>query len=154
MSRTTTITSTTTTIPSHTEGGSSGSTQQVVQVATTAEQRIATAFATAFNRPGRGPPGKGGGGGGPPHGGQPGGNPLGGQPAPQQPIAQAVDLCMMGMPPQPFTGNRDKAEDFIDSLLSYFWVNRGVPGFESPIRRVAMALTHIQGVTTDKQYTV
>ena len=51
----------------------------------------------------------------------------------------------MGTPPQPFTGNRDEAEDFIDSFLSYFQVNRGVPGFESPIRRVAMALTHIQG---------
>ena len=129
MSGTTTLASTITTVPSHTGGGSSGSAQQAVQMATTAEQRIATAFATAFNRPGRGPPGGGGGGGGPPHGGQPGG-----QPAPQQPIAQAADLRVMGTPPQPFTGNRDEAEDFIDSLLSYFQVNRGVPGFESPIR--------------------
>ena len=141
---------TTTTVPSHTRGGSSGSAQQAAQVVTTAEQRIATAFATAFNRLGRGPPPPhgGGGGGGPPHGGQPGGNPPGGQPAPQQPIAQAADLRAMGTPPQPFTGNRDEAEDFIDSLLSYFQVNRGVPGFESPIRRVAMALTHIQGPDT------
>ena len=54
----------------------------------------------------------------------------------------------MGTPPQPFTGNRDEAEDFIDSLLSYFQVNRDIPGFESPIRRVAMALTHIQGPDT------
>ena len=49
MSETTTITSTTTTVTSDTRGGSLGSAQQVVQVATTAEQRIATAFATAFN---------------------------------------------------------------------------------------------------------
>ena len=49
MSGTTTIASTTTTIPSGTGGGSLGNTQQAAQVATTAEQRIATAFATAFN---------------------------------------------------------------------------------------------------------
>ena len=54
----------------------------------------------------------------------------------------------MGTSPQPFTGNRDEAEDFIDSLLSYFHVNRDIPGFESPIRRVVMALTHIQGRDT------
>ena len=114
MSGTTTIASTTTTIPSGTRGGSLSNTQQAAQVATTAEQRIATAFATAFNQPGRGPPPPHGGGrgGGPPYGGQPGGNPPGGQPTPQQPIAQAADLHVMGMPPQPFTGNRDEAEDF------------------------------------------
>jgi len=34
---------------------------------------------------------------------------------------------------------------FINELLTYIHVNIEVPGFESPMRKIAMALTYIKG---------
>ena len=53
----------------------------------------------------------------------------------------------MGTPTRVFTGNRAEAEVFLDEFQRYVRVNHGVPGFESPIRLVALALTYIQGPT-------
>jgi hypothetical protein len=51
----------------------------------------------------------------------------------------------MGTPPQTFNRDRRQARDFIEELCGYMRVNIGVPGFESPIRKVALALTFIKG---------
>jgi len=51
----------------------------------------------------------------------------------------------MGTLPQIFTGNRAKAQDFLDEVLGYFRANRGVAGFESPMRKVSITLTMIKG---------
>ena len=54
-------------------------------------------------------------------------------------------LKVMGNLPATFTGDRSKAEQFIDEIKNYMRVNQGVPGFDSPKRRVALTLTVIQG---------
>jgi len=51
----------------------------------------------------------------------------------------------MGTAPRTFTGKRDEAEDWLDKLRGYYRANIGVPGFESPIRKVALALTFMDG---------
>jgi hypothetical protein len=48
-----------------------------------------------------------------------------------------------------FKGDRTKAEAFMRELRLYMLANRGVPGFESPMRRVAIALTFIKGLKVD-----
>jgi hypothetical protein len=44
-----------------------------------------------------------------------------------------------------FSGNRAKAPHFMEELFGYFRSNTGVAGFDSPIWRVAIALTFIKG---------
>ena len=98
--------------------------------------------------------------GGPPAGGPPPGGPPGGQPggggagagpvpaaAAQGPVPAAApgDIRTMGTLPQIFTGNHAKAQDFLDEVLGYFRANRGVAGFESPMRKVSITLTMIKG---------
>jgi Retrotransposon gag protein len=51
----------------------------------------------------------------------------------------------MGTSPRIFEGDRRQARDFIEELQSYIRVNLGVAGFESPICKVALALTFIKG---------
>ncbi|KAI9511811.1 hypothetical protein F5148DRAFT_1373533 [Russula earlei] len=97
--------------------------------------------------PARGPP-RGGGFHGPgegPPGGAPGA--LGGPIAhtPQLPFAPAADTKASGGLPQIFTGDWALAEDFMDELRAYLGYNVDVPGFNSPIRKVALALTLIKG---------
>jgi hypothetical protein len=84
------------------------------------------------NRPG-GPGGPGG----------PGEPPV--PPAHLIPIQPAGELKQASMTPQPFDGERTKAEAFLRELRLYMMANQGVPGFESPIRHVAIALTFIKG---------
>jgi hypothetical protein len=55
----------------------------------------------------------------------------------------------MGSLPRIFEGDRDKADAFLTEYLGYLMLNQGVPGFESPIRQVAMALTLIKGEKVD-----
>jgi len=50
----------------------------------------------------------------------------------------------MGTLPQIFTGNRAKAQDFLDEVLGHFYANRGVTGFESPMHKVSITLTMIK----------
>jgi hypothetical protein len=51
----------------------------------------------------------------------------------------------MGTSPRIFEGDRRQVRDFIEELQSYIRVNIGVAGFESPICKVALALTFIKG---------
>ena len=51
----------------------------------------------------------------------------------------------MGELPDVFNGDRTKAEVFIDQLNHYFLLNLDVPGFNSPIKKVALAITLIKG---------
>jgi hypothetical protein len=53
------------------------------------------------------------------------------------------------MTPQIFKGDRTKAEAFLRELCLYMMANRGVPGFELPMRRVAITLTFIKGPKVD-----
>ena len=55
------------------------------------------------------------------------------------------NLKAMGNLPTIFTGEQNKAEQFINEIRNYMRVNRGVPGFNSAKLRVALALTVIQG---------
>src|SRR6267142_62669 len=92
--------------------------------------------------PGTGPPGTGPPGTGPPGGGAPGGGGTGPLPAAAAqgpvPVAAPGDIRTMGTLPQIFTGNRAKAQDFLDEVLGYFHANRGVAGFESPMCKVSI----------------
>src|SRR6267142_2259860 len=85
-------------------------------------------------------------GGGTPRGGGRGTGPVP-TAAAQGPILAAApgDIRTMGTLPQIFTGNCAKAQDFLDEVLGYFRANRGVAGFESPMRKVSITLTMIKG---------
>ena len=52
---------------------------------------------------------------------------------------------MMGALPAIFDGDRLKADDFVDELKAYIQLNRSVPGMESFIKQVSLALTLIKG---------
>jgi hypothetical protein len=65
------------------------------------------------------------------------------------PIPQAHDIKAMGSLPRIFDGDRTRAEAFLTEFLGYLILNQGVPGFESPIRQVALALTLIKGEKVD-----
>ena len=113
---------------------------------------IQNRFNVALRRqPGGGPPG------GPPGGGPPGGGPPGGGPAPPgagpaaapQPVVIAGDVKIMGQPPPVFLGDRTKADDFVDQVKGYLRLNRDVTGFNSPMKKMAFMLSHIQGTETN-----
>src|SRR5258708_4448997 len=109
---------------------------------------------------GRGPPragdgggGGGGGGGGDPAPGPPGGLPPGGDPPPAgpnlpanlRPHPRANNAKPMVELPDVFNGDRTKAEAFIDQLNHYFQLNLDVPGINSPIKKLYLAITLIKG---------
>ena len=52
---------------------------------------------------------------------------------------------MMGSLPQLFDGNCKLAWAFLDQLTNYFRANTWVPGLNSPIRKVSIALTLFYG---------
>jgi len=92
------------------------------------------------------PPGGGPLGGGPPGGGGGGAGPVPAAAA-QGPVPAAApgDIRTMGTLPQIFMGDHAKAQNFLDEVLGYFRANRGVAGFESPMRKVSITLTMIKG---------
>jgi hypothetical protein len=51
----------------------------------------------------------------------------------------------MGKLPEPFYGNRTKAEHFMQEVKAYLRLNQDVPGFNSPMKKVAFVLTHMKG---------
>jgi hypothetical protein len=55
----------------------------------------------------------------------------------------------MGSLPRIFNGDRTRAEAFLTEFLRYLMLNHGIPGLESPIRQVALALTLIKGEKVD-----
>jgi len=44
-----------------------------------------------------------------------------------------------------FTRNRSKAEDFLHGIQAYIRLNREVPGSTSPMKKIALTLTLMQG---------
>ena len=52
---------------------------------------------------------------------------------------------MMGALPKPFTGDRDKAGNFIEVMKTYICLNQRVPGFESAMQKINLALTLMHG---------
>jgi hypothetical protein len=56
---------------------------------------------------------------------------------------------MMGALLKAFTGDRDKAEHFIEAMKTYVHLNWQVPGFESTMQKINLALTliHSEKVT-------
>ncbi len=56
----------------------------------------------------------------------------------------------MGSLPRIFNGDRQQADAFINELLTYICINTGVTRFESPMRKIAMALTYIKGDKVDR----
>jgi len=55
----------------------------------------------------------------------------------------------VGIPPLLFDGDRTRTDAFIRELRIYMMANQRVPGFESPIRHVAIVLTFIKGPQVD-----
>src|SRR6267142_1880983 len=101
----------------------------------TPTQRITMAINKALRRnPGSGPEGPGG----------PGGPAAQGV-NPLAVVPQAADVRLMGSLPAIFSGNRAEAEHFINGVQAYIWLNREVPGFTSPMKKIALVLTLMQG---------
>ena len=86
----------------------------------------------------RGNPGGSGGGGQPP-------SPQGPATAPQQVPQPQGDVRMMGALPEPFTSECAKAGNFIEAMKTYVRLNRRVPGFESVMQKINLALTLMHG---------
>ena len=100
-------------------------------------QRIQEQLNKALRRPApEGPSGDGGGGGGE---GFPGGQQAG------IPVTQAQKVKVMGSLPQIFDGDRMKADNFIEEVKRYLWVNRDITEYDSPIKKAAFTLTLIKG---------
>ena len=51
----------------------------------------------------------------------------------------------MGQLPQMFYGNPRQAKAFVEEVKAYLRLNYDVAGYESPIKKVAFALTLIKG---------
>jgi hypothetical protein len=86
---------------------------------------------------------------GPPGGGGPPDQEPDGHMQDHVPIPPALEIRAMGSLPRIFNGDRTKAEAFLTEFLRYLMLNHGVPGLESPIRQVALALTLIKGEKVD-----
>ena len=56
-----------------------------------------------------------------------------------------MDVKAMGKLPKIFGGNREQADDFIEAIKGYLRLNQDVAGFDSPMKKVAFTLTHMQG---------
>ena len=52
---------------------------------------------------------------------------------------------MMGALPEPFTSKRAKARHFIEAMKTYVNLNQQVPGFESTMQKINLALTLMHG---------
>ena len=135
-------------------------TQTTTTVATTAPPAATPAAPVnvqqAFDQALRRVPGGGTPGGGPPAGppagppGPPGPGPPALPPnAALQPVAVVGDVKMMGQPPPIFSGDRTKADHFVDQVQGYLRLNRDVTGFNSPMKKMAFMLSHIQGEETN-----
>jgi Retrotransposon gag protein len=117
--------------------------QPARSIGTTAEECIAANINRALNRnPGGNPGGSPGGDLG---GNTPGGGPPEGAPGPQQLVLPAGDIMPMGALPFIFTGNKTQAEVFLAVVQTYLNLNFDVPGFNSPMKKVALTLSLMQG---------
>jgi hypothetical protein len=73
----------------------------------------------------------------------------GGAPALQQVVAPAGDARPIKVLPFVFIGNRTQAEAFLTAIRTYLNLNFNVPGFNSPIKKVALTLSLMQGPDTE-----
>ena len=120
---------------------------------TPTQSTIATALTSRSGPPPSGSapgPTSGGGGGGGGRGGGGGGSGGGGgrpaQPAAAQPVAaHQGNGKLEGKEPTTFTGDRAKADEFMHELKLYQFLNSTAPVMTDPYRKVAHALTFIQG---------
>jgi hypothetical protein len=152
VTQTTTATAAMTTVQHSTPPATTTTTTQAT---TTASQRIAGNLQTAMWRAPRGSGGSGGAG-NPGRSGRPGGPGGPGRPAPAAaaPAAPAAALAgnaddrLMGSLPQPYEGDRKLARTFLDQMIHYFQANSRVPGLNSIIHKVSIALTLFQGQQT------
>jgi hypothetical protein len=139
----TTYTSTTTTETS-TQKGQAPQMQPASHISTpeqtTTKDHISKLFNCHFKRAPGGGDGdnEDGGGGGP-------GLPGWAQPGALVLVQSAQDIKAMGKLPEPFYGNQTKAERFMQEVKAYLRLNQDVPGFDSPIKKVAFILTHMKG---------
>jgi hypothetical protein len=127
-------------------------TTTATQATTTAPQQIAGHLQTALRRTpeGSGGPGAAGNPTGPGGPGEPGGPPAAAA-APVAPAAAAPtnpDDRLMGSLPQAYEGDQKLTRTFLDQLIHYFWANVQVPGLNSAICKVSIALTLFQGQQT------
>ena len=96
-------------------------------------------------RPGGGDGGGGGGGGGFPHGGPPDDpDAAGGVPGNAPAIPNPTDK-FIGVPPQVFTGDRTKTEDFLLQWRTYCGANRNNSTLAVPFTKAMIFLTFLQG---------
>jgi hypothetical protein len=112
-------------------------------------QQIGRHLQTALQRAPGGSGGPGGAG-DPTEPGGPGG-PVPAAATPAVPAAAAPanrDDRLMGSLPQPYEGDQKLARTFLDQLTHYFQANSQVPGLNSAIRKVSIALTLFQGQQT------
>jgi Retrotransposon gag protein len=116
-----------------TQTGTTMATQPPRNTGTTAEEWIAANINQALNQNPGGNPGR-----------NPSRNP-GGAPAPQQVVAPAGDPRPMGVLPFIFTGNRTQAEVFLVAIRTYLNLNFDILGFNSPMKKVALTLSLMQG---------
>jgi hypothetical protein len=54
----------------------------------------------------------------------------------------------MGVLPQVFMGDQAKADDFIEEVKGYLWLNQDVAGFDSPMKKIVFMLMLIKGPDT------
>ena len=78
------------------------------------------------------------------------GLPDAGPPGDHRPVARPACMptngpTIMGSLPQISRGDCTKAEEFIEEVKGYIQLNQDVPGFNSPIKKVALTLTLIKG---------
>jgi hypothetical protein len=135
FSKLTTTMSTATTVQTTTTSTSTGTAQKP-------QDTVKGIWNRAFGRtPGGNPRGNPGGGGGDGGGGDGGA----GGAANQQVVPAGGDVRLMGALPTIFSGNRTEAHRFIKVVKSYIRLNEDVPGFRSPMKKVALTLTLMQG---------
>ena len=92
----------------------------------------------------------GGGGGGNPTGGGGGGNPPGGGGQPpnqgqQNPPPNPADGKILEVTPLAFTGERARAEEFINAIEDHFLLNHQFTPYHSALTRIAYTLSLVQG---------
>ena len=71
--------------------------------------------------------------------------PMTGGAAAAQPVTAAANVKAMGKDPPHFTGDRSKANTFMNEVEKYLTLNDNVAGFKSPKKKVVLILTFMQG---------
>ena len=62
---------------------------------------------------------------------------------PQNAPAPSNGTSLLGSPPTPFDGDRDKAKEFMRSYKRWWRLNDEKPAFAIPYKRVALCISYI-----------